>query len=87
MGVRKKSAPSKEEGPFFGVKQGEAAVDLELGDVGLDLGEVGVGGGVQDEVGRDAPFGRQAGVGLGVSSLQGAGRIFGHVHGVGPAAG
>ncbi len=75
----------EEERPFLGVEQGETAVDLELGDVGFDLGEVGIGRGVEDEVGGDAPFSGDAGLGVDLAPVERAVRISGQVHGVCPA--
>ncbi len=54
----------EEERPLLGVEQGEARVDVQLRDVGLDLREVGVDRAVERHVGRDAPARRQADVGL-----------------------
>ena len=45
----------EEEGPLLGEEEGEALVARDLPHIGLDVGEVGVHGGVEREVGAHAP--------------------------------
>jgi hypothetical protein len=47
----------QEEGPLFWIIEGEPGVDVQLSGVRLDLGEIRVEGGVEGEVGRQAPAG------------------------------
>jgi len=49
-------APFQEEGALLGEEQTRAEVGIHLPRVRLDLGEIGVHGGVQDEAGREAVF-------------------------------
>jgi hypothetical protein len=55
-------AALEKERPLLGIEQGEALVDADLGDVGLDLRKVGVHGGVHCGAGGGRPFQVEAGV-------------------------
>src|SRR5207249_4816367 len=60
VSVAEKICVFQEEGPFFREEDFEALVDGVLRFVGLDLSEVGIDGGVEDEAVMKDEFGIQA---------------------------
>ncbi len=63
-------APFKEEGPLLRIVEGKTRVHIELGDIGLHLGEIRVGRGVEDHIGSHSPLGRNPGFRLDTARLE-----------------
>jgi hypothetical protein len=65
-------APFQEKRPFLRVEDGKRRIDIDLGNIRLDLAEVRVDGAVQRQIGCESVLHIESGSGINVSILEGS---------------